>query len=138
MISARSALFVSIALIGLSLTASRPVLAEKKVKIKEYVSETTLTCKNEEALPVYGLVISLSDAAMVVADEKTGFVGPFRNIQGNSTSKVTLTNPEKPFAPGEPDGGIDLTFRSYASKLKVHKWWWVDKKGKPVGEKKEL
>ena len=32
---------------------------------------------------------------------------------------------------------VDLQFRSYSNKLSVAKWWWVDAKGKRVGQKQK-
>lgn len=103
-------------------------------KDKPYNAQITHTFVNEEELPAQGLHVSLSGHAIVVTEDETGQAGPFGNIRGNGTGSIVLTSPEAPVVPGDE---VRLTFRSQKGKLKIAKWWWVDEKGKPVGEKKK-
>jgi hypothetical protein len=77
--------------------------------------------------------VQLSGAAEVKTDEATGQAGPFRNVGGNGTKTIVLTNPTAPVEPGA--AGFDLVFRTDAKKLAVESWWWTDAKGKRIGEK---
>jgi hypothetical protein len=80
--------------------------------------------------------VTLSGKADVVSDPATGEVGPFRNVQGNGSNHVILTNPREPLA-GEGEGKVDLTFRTYNKKLKITGWWWIDQAGKRIGKKQK-
>ena len=58
--------------------------------------------------------------------------GPFANVGGNDTSKITLSNSSEPI---DVSGSLSLTFRSYSKTFNVSKWWWLDGSGKRQGDK---
>lgn len=105
-------------------------------KIKAYKGQAGMTFVNAEAAPAHGLHVTLSGKAVVVTDDATGAAGPFRDVRGNDSNHVILANPADPIA-GGGEGKVELTFRSYQSKLKITGWWWVDGKGKRIGQKQK-
>ncbi len=112
--------------------ASGQVLADRT---KAYSAQTTKTFVNDEAVPAFGLVVSLSAAAEIKTDAVTGRAGPFRDVRGNGTGTITLTNAESPVEPGSE--AIELVFGTHAKKLSVKSWWWIDAEGKRIGKKKK-
>lgn len=106
----------------------------KTVKERPYKGQAGRTFINEESGPAYGLVVELSGSAIVVTDPQTGMAGPFKNVQGNGTTRLTLSNSSAPIAVGGE--GFKLIFRSYPSGLKIRSWWWINQKGKRLGKKK--
>jgi len=105
---------------------------------KSYNAQISYTFTNVEQAPAQGLVVVLSAPAEVISDEETGAAGPFRNLKGNGSSQLTLTNPTTPFdAAGGENTTVDLVFRSHKSKLEVKSWWWIDEKGKRIGKKQK-
>jgi hypothetical protein len=119
------ALSVMMALVAISV----PVDAAKKVKERQ--SSATGTFVNQSGEVAHGLTVKLSSPSIVLVDEK-GHAGRFRNISGNDTTHVVLTNPTEPVAVDET---LELTFASYHNSLKITTWWWVDAKGKRIGKK---
>jgi hypothetical protein len=127
-----------IAVLALALMASvSPAWARtKKMKVKAYNAQITYEFANKGTTPAHGLVVALSTEGVVSTDENTGAAGPFRNVRGNGTSKITLTNPTTPIGPaGSENSSLSLVFHSYKSSLKVKSWWWIDEKGKRIGDK---
>ena len=120
-------LFVSI------LVVAGPVNAKKKFEQKPMKGQAGQTFANTSGQTAHGLKVQLSTKAEVVTDGDTNRAGPFRNVEGNGTTSLELSNPVTPIAPdSEP---FDLVFRSYKSGLKVTKYWWLDDKGKQIGKK---
>lgn len=112
-----------------------PVSAEKN---QTYKAQTAYTFNNAEPTPAQGLCVVLSAPATVLKDESTGAAGPFRNVTGNRTTKIVLTNSESPVDPaGGENSSVDLVFRSHKSKLAVKSWWWLDENGKRIGKKQK-
>ncbi|MDX1388091.1 MAG: hypothetical protein R3344_02825 [Acidobacteriota bacterium] len=106
---------------------------EAAKKIKERKGQVAYTFTNQTGVAAYGLVVTLSDKSIVVYGDDNR-AGPFGNVKGNDTSKLTMTNPHEPI----PESGqIDLTFQSYSKSLKVSQWWWLDSKGKRLGDKQK-
>ena len=106
----------------------------KTVKERPYKGQAGNTFINEESGPAYGLVVELSGSAIVVTDPQSGMAGPFKDVQGNGTTRLTLSNSSAPIAVGGE--GFKLIFRSYPSGLKIRSWWWTNQKGKRLGKKK--
>ncbi len=109
------------------------VVGQVAVAKKEYKGQVSHSFVNGTGQDVVGLQIQLSTSAMVVTGDD-GRAGPFGNIKGNDSASILLTNPSDPVANGDK---VDLQFRSYSNKLSVAKWWWVDAKGKRVGQKQK-
>lgn len=107
------------------------VEASKKVSAK-----VGMTFVNTEAVPAHGLHVTLSGPSEVLTDAETGAAGPFRNVQGDGTNHVIMTNPAEPIA-GEGEGKVDLSFTASKKKLEITGWWWVDEKGKRIGKKQK-
>ncbi len=124
---------VCVAVAVLLCLASGQALAKKKTKA--FRAQTTKTFINDETAAAFGLTVSLSAAAEVKTDGVTGRAGPFRDVRGNGTNSITLTNAESPVEPGSE--AIELVFSTYAKKLSVKSWWWIDAKGKRIGKKKK-
>jgi hypothetical protein len=107
-------------------------------KVKAYDSQTSHTFANVEQTTAQGLHIVLTADAIVVTDDQTGAAGPFRNVRGNGSTTIILTNAESPIAAAGGDGSsVPLVFRSYKSKLAIKTWWWLDEKGKRIGKKQK-
>ena len=124
-------------LLAVALVASLgTVRADKPVKLKSYKGQAGKTFVNEEAVPAHGLHVTLSGKGEVITNDETGYAGPFRDVRDNDSKHLILTNPKEPI-PGGGEGQVDLTFRSYQKKLKITGWWWVDEKGKRIGEKRK-
>ena len=79
--------------------------------------------------------VLLSSAGEVKTEEESGQAGPFRDISGNGTGSIELTNPDSPLEPGNEK--FDLVFGTYSKKIRVTSWWWLDAKGKRIGKKKK-
>lgn len=121
---------LAVALFSLTIACS----STKTVKERPYKGQAGRTFINEESGPAYGLVVELSGSAIVVTDPQTGMAGPFKNVQGNGTTRLTLSNSSAPIAVGGE--GFKLIFRSYPSGLRIRSWWWTNQKGKRLGKKK--
>jgi hypothetical protein len=113
-----------------ALVAAVPSVEAAK-KIKERKGQIIQTFTNNSGQQAYGLVVVLSSKSIVVKGDDNR-AGPFGNASGNDTSKITLSNPDKPI---EVSGAVELTFRSYATNLSISKWWWTNAAGKRIGEK---
>jgi hypothetical protein len=161
----RNARFVPIAALILGLLLFLPASQAKKKHEASYNAQASYTFENAEPAAAHGLVIVLSADAEVVTDPSSGGAGPFGNVNGNGTSKITLTNPSSPIpgappvdAPGEgtadegvaeesvpedgaaaaaESGSVELVFRTYKKKLSVKNWWWLDERGKRLGAKQK-
>lgn len=107
----------------------------RQVAVRAYKAQTTVSFPNDEGVPVHGLVVTMNKKSVALADPQTGYVGPFRDLRGNGSEKLELSNPVEPIASG--DGVVELTLRTEKKKLKIDKWWWTDHLGKRIGEKKE-
>ena len=119
------AVFLVVALV----VTVQPVEAAKK--IKERKGQIIQTFTNNSGQQAYGLVVTLNSKAIVaVGDDNRA--GPFGNVSGDDTSKITLGNPKSPV---EVSGTVELTFRSYSANLKISKWWWTNAAGKRIGDK---
>ena len=123
-----------ILIVVLVLASSSGLEAAKKLKEKPYQSQAGRSFVNEESAPAYGLVVQLSKKAVVVTNPETGKAGPFKNVQGNGSTQLTLSNSGTPIEPGVE--AFRLIFRSYPSGLKIQSWWWTHQKGKRLGKKK--
>ena len=107
-------------------------------QIKAYNAQISHEFANAETTPAHGLVIALSNPAEVTTDEETGAAGVFRNVRGNGSGQITLTNPDTLIgAAGGENSSLNLVFRSYKSKLVVKSWWWTDERGKRMGKKQK-
>lgn len=122
---------LAVVLVVALVVAVQPAEAAKKVKVKDRKGQVTQKFTNNSGQEAYGLVVVLSAKAIVVMGDDNR-AGPFGNASGNDTSEIALSNPEKPI---EVSGTVELTFKSYDSKLKVTKWWWTNAGGKRIGEK---
>ena len=107
---------------------------EAKKKVKERSTQVSQTFVNETGQTAYGLVVKLSAQSAVVTDDDNK-AGPFRNINGNDTSSITLTNPDTPVADGESTA---VSFRSYSGSARIKKFWWIDLSGKRIGDKQKI
>ena len=116
---------------GVALVGVGSLEAAKNVKVKERKGQISYTFKNETGAAAYGLVVVLSDDAIVVKDDDDR-AGPFGNIDANDTSKITLSNPNEPVAVSD---SFSLTFQSYSKSFQIKQWWWLDKDGKRLGNK---
>jgi hypothetical protein len=126
---------LALALIG---TVSPALAKTKKMKVTPYDAQITYEFANSATAPAHGLVVELSANGVVTTQEETGAAGPFRNVRGNGTSQITLTNPTALIdAAGGKNSSVELTFRSYKGKLSVKSWWWLDANGKRVGDKQK-
>jgi len=121
---------VPVVLFSLTIACS----STKTVKERPYKGQAGRTFINEEGAATFGLVVELSQSGIVVTDPQTGMAGPFKNVQGNGTTRLTLSNSSAPIAVGGE--GFKLIFRSYPSGLKIRSWWWTNQKGKRLGKKK--
>jgi hypothetical protein len=101
-----------------------------------YKAQSSYTFTNEEAEPVVGLHIVLSSPAEIILDDN-GQAGPFKNVQGNGSKKIILTNPTAVIPAAGEDNKVELMFRTQKKELKISKWWWLDEKGKTIGKKKK-
>lgn len=110
-----------------------PALSDKK--IKAYKAQTTHSFVNRETEPVFGLKVVLSSAGEVKTEGESGQAGPFRDISGNGTGSIELTNPASPLEPDSEE--FDLIFGTYTKNIRVASWWWLDAKGKRIGKKKK-
>lgn len=161
----RTARIVSIAAVVLALALFLPTTEAKKRHETSYNAQASYTFTNAEPAPAHGLMISLSAAAEVVTEPSSGAAGPFGNVSGNGTSKITLTNPSSPIpgtapeaAPAEGEGeegeaeegaavesgaeageagSVRLVFRTSKKKIEVKSWWWLDERGKRLGQKQK-
>ena len=107
-------------------------------KIKAYNAQASYTFANVGQAPAHGLVIVLSAAAEVNTDAETGAAGPFRNVRGNGSPQITLTNAKTLIdSAGGENSSVELVFRSYKSKLEIKSWWWLDERGKRLGKKQK-
>jgi hypothetical protein len=129
----RGALIVVVSL-GLMIPGVGDAIAGKEAV--DYESQASYTFVNEEGVPAHGLHVVLSKAGQVVTHPETGYAGPFRDIQGNGTEHLKLSNPRQPVPSNGEESEFEIRFRSSSSKLQVKKWWWVDEQGKLIGEKK--
>ena len=120
---------VTTLLVAGSLQAKKNKFEEKPLK-----GQTGRAFVNDTGETVHGLTVQLSKDASVITHGDTHRAGPFFDVEGNGTKKITLSNPDAPIEPGSDS--IDLVFRSYKSGLKITKYWWLDAKGKQVGKKK--
>ena len=116
--------------------AVSPTLSKKATKIAAYKAQTTHSFANSETDPAFGLKVLLSNAGEIMTDEDSGQAGPFRDIRGNGTNTFELINPKSPVAPGSDE--FNLVFGTYQKKIKVESWWWLNEKGKRIGEKKKV
>ena len=123
---------VLVALVLLSLTMA--CSSTKTVKERPYKGQAGHTFINEEGAAAFGLVVQVNQSAVVVTDPQSGMAGPFKNVQGNGTTRLTMSNPAQAIAVGGE--GFRLIFRSYPSGLQIRSWWWLDQKGKRLGKKK--
>jgi len=48
--------------------------------------------------------------------------GPFRNVSGNATSNVDLSNPRQNLNQGDK---VELEIGTTASRIRIEKWWWT-------------
>ena len=107
-------------------------------QIKAYNAQISHDFVNAEVTPAHELVVVLSSPAEVTTDEATGAAGVFRNVRGNGSAQITLTNPDPLIdAAGGENSSLSLRFRSYKSKLEVKSWWWTDERGKRMGKKQK-
>lgn len=113
-----------------------PLATVEAKKSEAYKGQAGMTFVNGEALPAHGLVVTLSNKGEVRTNPDNGAAGPFRNVSGNDSDKIEMTNPTEPIA-GGGEGKVDLIFRSKQKKLAVTGWWWVDEKGKRIGKKQK-
>jgi hypothetical protein len=98
----RSARIVPVVAVAVGLFLVLPGAEAKKKHEASYNAQASYTFENTEPAEAYGLVIALSADAEVVTDPSTGAAGPFGNVSGNGTSKITLTNPESPIPGAAP------------------------------------
>ena len=118
-----------VVVLAIALVGAGSVEAAKK--IKERKGQISYTFTNQTGAAAYGLVITLSQKAIVVQGDDNR-AGPFANVGGNATSKITLSNSAEPI---DVSGSLSLTFRSYSKTFNVSKWWWLDASGKRQGDK---
>lgn len=121
---------VTLVMVGLAAACS----STKTVKERPYKGQAGRTFVNEEGVAAFGLVVELNQSAIVVTDPQSGLAGPFKNVQGNGTTRITMSNSTQAITVGGE--GFKLIFRSYPSGLKIRSWWWLDQKGKRLGKKK--
>jgi len=121
---------------AVSVLIAAPVGAAKKFKDKPRTGQADLLFVNHETEQAHGLVVQLSKKAIVVTDARSGFAGPFQNVQGNGTTSIELSHARPPIAPStDEEGGFELVFLSYKSGLKITGYYWVNAKGKRIGKK---
>jgi hypothetical protein len=123
-------MMVALALFSLTMACS----STKTVKERPYKGQAGRTFINEEGAAAFGLVVQVNQSAVVVTDPQSGLAGPFKNVQGNGTTRLTMSNPAQAIAVGGE--GFKLIFRSYPSGLRIRSWWWLNQKGKRLGKKK--
>jgi len=128
--------FAAVSVIALALLLAPVCTLAAAQKIKAYKGQAGRTFVNTEPVPADGLHVTLSGKGDVVTDNATGAAGPFRNVRGNDTNHVIMTNPKDPIA-GEGEGKVELMFRTYQKKLEITGWWWVDQNGKRIGKKQK-
>lgn len=127
---------VVIAVLAFTLMASISPVQAKTEKVEPYNAQISYDFANKGTTQAHGLVVVLSADGVVSTDENTGAAGPFRNVRGNGTSQITLTNPTTLVGvAGGENSSFTLVFRSYKSKLEVKSWWWIDANGKRIGDK---
>jgi len=126
-----SGIVVFIALFLILASTAGPVPAKREVMVKERMGQVTQTFINNTGGMVSGLCVTLSAEAIVVTDDDRR-AGPFGNIAGNESKKITLTNPTALIADSE---SLELTFRSYKATLKLKSWWFLNEEGKRIGDK---
>jgi hypothetical protein len=102
----------------------------------DYESQASYTFVNEEGVSAHGLHVVLSKEGWVVTHPETGYAGPFRDIRGNGTEHLKLSNPRQPVPSDGEESELEIRFRSSSPKLQVKKWWWVDERDTLIGEKK--
>ena len=129
----RSSFVCGLAVLAVVFIAVAPGEGARKFKERPQKGQAGMLFVNEESVPAHGLVVKLSRKATVVTDAQTGLAGPFKNVQGNGSKSITLSNSPVPI---EPDGEFRLIFRSYKSGLTIRGWWWIDERGRRVGKKK--
>ena len=122
--------------VALAMFLAPAALPKGQKRIEAYKAQTTMAFANEEEAPAAGLKVALSNAGEVKLDPDTGRAGPFRDVKGNGTGSITLTNPEAPVEPGSEV--FELVFGTYSKKIAVKSWWWIDANGKRIGEKKKV
>jgi hypothetical protein len=93
--------------VALGLLLFLPTVQAKKKHEASYNAQASYTFENAEPTAAHGLVIALSAPAEVVTDPSTGAAGPFGNVGGNGTSKITLTNPTSPIPGTAPADAPD-------------------------------
>jgi len=125
-----SRVVIGLTLMALMLGGWSLSLAQKKVKA--YTSQVGHTFVNAESGPVNGLQVVISAQGIVETESESGHAGPFRNVSGNETSTIVMSNPTEPVAVGDK---VELVFKSYNKNLKIKSWWWTDEKGKRIGKK---
>lgn len=121
---------VAVVLFSLTMACS----STKTVKERPYKGQAGRTFVNEEGAAAFGLVVELNQSGIVVTDPQSGMAGPFKNVQGNGTSRLTMSNSAQAITIGGE--GFKLIFRSYPSNLRIRNWWWLNQKGKRLGRKK--
>jgi hypothetical protein len=120
----------SVALIAL-FAAAGPATADRQ---REHATQITHTFVNDSGVAAHGLVIKLSDPAVVVLDESHK-AGPFRDHSGNDSKSVRLANPGQPV---EAAGTVEVVLRSRREAARISAYWWTDAQGKRVGPKRKL
>ena len=107
--------------------------AEKDNRVEERKSTASYKFVNASEQAAHGLHVKLSSPAIVVTTED-GKAGPFGNVSGNDTSHIVLGNPGDAISAGDT---VELSFKSYKKQLRATGWWWVDERGKRVGDKQK-
>jgi hypothetical protein len=102
-------------------------------KVQERQGQVSRTFVNAAGEVAYGLHVEFSHKAVVVTDDANA-AGPFRDLRGNDTLRLDMSNPSEPIA---IDAEVELVFRSYSAGLKIKSWWWTNTKGKRVGKKQK-
>jgi hypothetical protein len=130
--------YAVIACLVLGLALSFSPVAVGAQKLKAYNAQLSHEFVNAEPTPAHGLVVVLSAESEVSTDADTGAAGIFRNVRGNGSAQITLTNPTDLIdASGGENSKVGLVFRSYKSKLVIKSWWWTDERGKRIGKKQK-
>jgi len=125
-----------IAVVGLGLMIPGLGDATAGKESVDYESQASYTFVNEEGVPAHGLHVVLSKEGRVVTHPETGYAGPFRDIRGNGTDHLKLSNPREPVPSSGEESEFEIRFRSSSPKLQIKKWWWVDERGELIGAKK--
>ena len=110
----------------------------RKKQVETYQSQANYTFENKETEQAYALHVVFNKEVTVVSDDTSGFVGPFRNIQGNGKSHLVLSNPTSPIPPSSSvDSVLTINFQSKRKNIQLSTWWWTVKKGKRIGKKQK-